>query len=65
MSVPNPKFVGKEALDKLLKSTAKDRQVPAVFFGVTDKNGELYFDCGGERIFGKPDEGQVTPDTGQ
>jgi hypothetical protein len=25
----------------------------------------MYFDCGGERVFGKPDEGNVSPDTGE
>jgi methyl acetate hydrolase len=66
MSVPSPKLksTGKEALDALLEKTVKDRRVPAAFFGVTDKNGELYFDCGGERVFGQKEEGQVTPDTG-
>jgi hypothetical protein len=67
MSVPSPRFkdTGKKALDEFLHATVKDRKVPAVFLGATDKNGELYFDCGGERVFGKPDEGQVTPDTGE
>jgi len=64
MSVPTPEFTGKDALDGLLKITVKDRKVPAAFFGVTDKNGELYFDCGGDRVFGNAEEGQVTPDTG-
>jgi hypothetical protein len=67
MSVPSPRFkdTGKKALDEFLHTTVKDRKVPAVFLGATDKNGELYFNCGGERVFGKPDEGQVTPDTGE
>ena len=67
MSVPSPSFkdTGKKALDDLLEKTVQERKVPAAFFGATDKNGELYFNCGGERVFGKPDEGQVTPDTGE
>jgi hypothetical protein len=67
MSVPSPRFkdTGKKALDEFLQTTVKDRKVPAVFLGATDKNGELYFNCGGERVSGKPDEGQVTPDTGE
>jgi hypothetical protein len=67
MSVPSPRFkdTGKKALDEFLHTTVKDRKVPAVFLGATDKNGELYFNCGGDRVFGKPDEGQVTPDTGE
>jgi len=67
MSVPSPSFKdsGKKALDDLLERTIRERKVPAAFFGATDKNGELYFNCGGERVFGSPDEGQVTPDTGE
>lgn len=67
MSVPVPqlKQTGKEALDQFLQKTVQDKRVPAAFLGATNKDGELYFECGGDRVFGKPDEGQVTPDTGQ
>jgi hypothetical protein len=67
MSVPVPqlKQTGKEALDQFLQKTVQDKKVPATFLGATNKDGELYFDCGGDRVFGKPDEGQVTHDTGQ
>jgi hypothetical protein len=64
MSVPVPEFTGNEALNEFLQKTVRDRKVPATFLGVTDKNGELYFDCGGDRVFGKSAEGQVTPETG-
>jgi methyl acetate hydrolase len=67
MSVPVAHFkqTGKEALDQFLQKTVQDKKVPATFLGVTNKDGELYFDCGGDRVYGKPDEGQVTPDTGE
>jgi methyl acetate hydrolase len=67
MSVPSPRIkdTGKKPLDDFLQKIVTDRNVPAVFLGATDKNGELYFNCGGDRVFGKPDEGQVTPDTGE
>jgi len=67
MSVPVPqlKQTGKQALDRFLQKTVHDKKVPAAFLGATNKDGELYFECGGDRVFGKPDEGQVTLDTGQ
>ena len=67
MTVPVPqlKQTGKEALDQFLQKIVQDKKVPAAFLGATNKDGELYFECGGDRVFGKPDEGQVTPDTGQ
>lgn len=66
MSVPTPKLkeIGKETLDEFLRKTVESRKVPATFLGVTNKDGELYFNCAGERVFGKAEEGQVTPDTG-
>lgn len=65
MSTPAPhlKSSGKKALDEFLSKTVSERKVPATFLGVTNKDGELYFDCGGERVFGKPEEGNVSPDT--
>jgi methyl acetate hydrolase len=65
MSTPSPqlKSSGKQALDDFLSKTVSERKVPAAFLGATNKDGELYFKCGGERVFGKPDEGDVTPDT--
>ena len=67
MSIPVPqlKQTGKAALDQFLQKTIQDKKVPAAFLGATNKDGELYFECEGDRVFGKPDEGQVTPETGQ
>ncbi|TXT06157.1 hypothetical protein VHUM_03630 [Vanrija humicola] len=35
------------------------REVNALTFAVSDAEGELYFNCAGERVFGEPDRGQV------
>ena len=67
MSVPTPQLNsnGKHALEEFLQKTTKDRQVPAAFLGVTNKDGEMYFGCAGERVFGIPEEGEVKPDTSE
>jgi hypothetical protein len=54
---------GKQALQDYLDKVVRDREVPAVSLGVTNKDGELWFGCGGERVFGQPEEGQIGPDT--
>lgn len=54
---------GVEALDKLLKETVENRVLPATYFGVTGPEGELYYSCAGEKVFGKPEAGQVDPET--
>lgn len=65
MSVPTPHLnsSGKQALDDYLAKVVKDRRVPATTLGVTNKDGELWFGCGGDRVFGQPDEGQISSDT--
>jgi hypothetical protein len=67
MPVPTPqlKESGRGALDEYLKKVDSDRRVPATFLGATNKDGEMYFGCAGDRVFGKPDEGKVTPDSGK
>lgn len=62
---PNLKSAGSQALQDYLDKVVKDGEVPAVSLGVTNKDGELWFGCGGDRIFGQPDEGQITPDTSE
>lgn len=65
MSIPvtTLKESGKQALEEYLDKVVQDREVPAVSLGVTNKDGELWFGCGGDRVFGQPEEGQITPDT--
>jgi hypothetical protein len=67
MPVPTPhlKSSAKQALDQYLAKVVHDRKVPATTLGVTNKDGELWFGCGGERVFGQPDEGQISPDTSE
>ena len=65
MALPLPTLTtsGKQALDQSLNKTVEAQRVPAVFFGATNAKQEIYFECGGDRVFGRPDEGKVTPDT--
>jgi hypothetical protein len=55
----------KQALDDLLQSSVDSREVPAVFFGVTNAEGTLYSNCAGEKRFGDESEGQVDEDTSE
>ncbi|TXT06177.1 hypothetical protein VHUM_03650 [Vanrija humicola] len=54
---------GKAALDALLHAEVASRTVPALTFGATSADGELYFAQAGERVLGHPDKGQVDADT--
>lgn len=65
MSIPAPQLKdrGNKALQEYLDKVVSDKEVPAVSLGVTNKDGELWFGCGGDRVFGEPDEGQITQDT--
>lgn len=65
MAAPQLKASGKQALQEYLDKVVGDKDVPAVSMGVTNKDGELWFGCGGDRVFGKPDEGQINPDTSE
>lgn len=56
---------GKQALDDLLQSSVDSREVPAVFFGVTNAEGTLYLNCAGEKHFGDESEGEVDEDTSE
>jgi hypothetical protein len=54
---------GRAAIDNLLRETVESKRVPATFFGVTTADSELYYDQKGDRIFGKPDQGEVDEHT--
>jgi hypothetical protein len=56
---------GKQALDDLLQSSVDSREVPAVFFGVTNAEETLYLNCAGEKHFGDESKGQVDEDTSE
>ena len=63
LSQPALDAAGTEALDDFLTKTVEGRVVPAVFTGVTTNQKEIYFNCAGEKVFGKTDEGHVAPET--
>lgn len=63
MRVPKLGTGRQEALDTLLKRTVDERTMPAVHFGATTAEDELYFNCRGERVYGEPDKGMVDDDT--
>ncbi|WOO79889.1 Acyltransferase LovD [Vanrija pseudolonga] len=54
---------GKAALDALLHAEVDSRLVPALTFGATTADGEIYFAYAGERVLGEPDKGQVDAET--
>lgn len=56
---------GVAALDTLLKETVEQRVLPATYFGVAGPDGEIYFNCAGEKVFGQPEHGEVNPDTSE
>ena len=54
---------GKTALDELLSTKVEGRTVPALFFGATTADDEIYFACKGDMVYGDPDKGAVNEDT--
>ncbi|KAL1409435.1 hypothetical protein Q8F55_003418 [Vanrija albida] len=46
-------------LDAILHEAVDSRQVNALTLAVSDAEGELYFKCAGERVFGEPEKGEV------
>lgn len=55
----------KARLDSILHAAVDSRQVNALTFAVSDAEGELYFNCAGERVFGELDKGQVDERTSE
>lgn len=66
-TTPAPKISdeGKAALDAYLNERVGSKEVPAVFFAVTNKDEEIYINCAGDRKFGHPEEGPVNQDTSE
>lgn len=64
---PAPKLspAGAAALDALLKDTVDNHVLPATYFGLAGPDGEIYFNCAGDKVFGQPEHGQVNPDTSE
>jgi len=63
-SLPSLSPKSKAALDAQLAAAVGDPLTPALFWGVTTAEGELYCNCAGDRVHGEPAKGPVTPDTG-
>ena len=61
----SPSLKDSSALDRFLKETVEGRNVPAIFIGATTADGEVYYNEGGERIFGEPEKGQVDENTSE
>jgi hypothetical protein len=62
---PKPRISaeGKAKLDALLAEKVAEAKIPAIFFGASNADGELYFDYKGDKVLGEPDKGPVTLDT--
>lgn len=65
MSKPTISAKGKALLDEQLAKAVADPKQPAQFFGVASADDILYYNCGGDRVFGHPEKGQVTEDTSE
>lgn len=63
MTLKGLKPGGKQALDAFLDEVVRGRQVPAAFLGATTGDEEIYFACGGDKVFGRPEQGQVNADS--
>ncbi|BEI82851.1 hypothetical protein CcaverHIS002_0307190 [Cutaneotrichosporon cavernicola] len=53
----------KAALDALLAEKVAEKKIPAIFFGASNADGELYFNAMGDKVFGEPDKGQIDENT--
>ncbi|RSH84255.1 uncharacterized protein EHS24_005768 [Apiotrichum porosum] len=62
-TVPRLTPEGKARLDELVKRQVAESGLPALFFGATTADGEIYFNCGGDKVVNKPELGQVDEDT--
>lgn len=68
MALPLPQLSpeGKANIDRWLAETVDSHfQTPALFVGATTAESEIYFNCRGDQVYGKPDEGQVDADTSE
>lgn len=65
MTSPTLSAQGKERLDALLTSASASGKWPALFFGATTADGEIYFNCKGDRVHTDPSKGQVDDKTSE
>ncbi|KAF8905737.1 beta-lactamase [Gymnopilus junonius] len=54
---------GKQALDNLIKGTLDSKKTPGFILGVSNTDGEIYFNGGGSRIQNDLGSGEVNPDS--
>lgn len=54
---------GKSKLDALLAEQVKNAGLPALFYGLTTAQGDIYFNCAGLKNQGDPSGGQVDDKT--
>lgn len=56
---PHLSAEGKAKLDALLDTKVAEKKIPAIFFGASNAEGEIYFNAKGDKVLGEPDKGQV------
>ncbi|KAF8186368.1 beta-lactamase/transpeptidase-like protein [Pholiota molesta] len=54
---------GKSALDDFIKETLDSGEVPGFVLGVSNVDGEIYFQGGGNNIVGNTSSGDINPDS--
>ncbi|KAF8964753.1 beta-lactamase [Flammula alnicola] len=54
---------GERALNNFIKETVEARKIPGFILGVSNIDGEIYFQGGGVNVAGDPASGEVNPDS--
>ncbi|KLT44390.1 beta-lactamase/transpeptidase-like protein [Cutaneotrichosporon oleaginosum] len=60
---PHLSAEGKAKLDALLDAKVAEKKIPAIFFGASTADGEIYYNAKGDKVHGEPDKGQVDENT--
>ncbi|KAF9483313.1 beta-lactamase/transpeptidase-like protein [Pholiota conissans] len=54
---------GKKALDDVVAKLAGEHKLPGFAIGATTADGEIYFNCAGNKVFGDAASAELNPDT--
>lgn len=63
--IPKLDDAGVPALRKVLSEPIFKGTIPASTLGVTTAKETLFFEYGGDRVYGKPEQGQIDEDTSE
>lgn len=62
---PTLSAAGTKLLDDLLADQVKNANLPALFYGISTAEGDIYFNCAGKKNEAKPEEGEVNDKTSE